>query len=138
MFILTPNCAEVSQAICGSSILLAWGQVAGLRLRVYLSLFLYERTTRCFFSYTLTAPALRNVVIGIYVIFINCIRNIPFSIIIYLKKTQVAQFDCDINISFIHLKNVISERNVGWKCSQQPGKHMIGVGKQHSGYLHFS
>lgn len=57
-----------------------------------------------FFSYTLTAPALRNVVIGIDVIFINCIKDIPFSIIIYLKKTQVAQLDCDINISFIHLK----------------------------------
>ena len=91
-----------------------------------------------FFSYTLTAPALRNVVIGIYVIFKNCIKDIPFSIIFYLKKTQVAEFDCGINISFIHVKNMISERNVDWKCSQQPGKHMIGVGKKHSIYLHFS
>lgn len=37
-------------------------------------------------------------------------------------------YKCDINISFIHLKNVISERNVSWKCGQQPGKHMIVVG----------
>ena len=40
MFILTPNCAEVSQAIRGSNILLVWGQVAGLRLRVYPTLFI--------------------------------------------------------------------------------------------------
>lgn len=53
-------------------------------------------------------------------------------------KKQVAQLDCDINISFIHCKNVISEGDVGWKYGQQPGKHVIGVGKQQSGYLHFS
>lgn len=39
MFLLIPNRAEVGQAVRGSNVLLAWGQVAGLRLRVYLFLF---------------------------------------------------------------------------------------------------
>lgn len=47
-----------------------------------LSAFFHVREPLADFLYT--ASALRNVVIGIYVIFINCIKDISFSIIIYL------------------------------------------------------
>lgn len=81
-----------------------------------------------------------------YMLFLQIALDISFSVINYLgrknqkkkPKKQAAQLDCDINVSFIHCKNVISERDVGWKCGQQPGKHMIGVGKQRSGYLQLS
>lgn len=64
-----------SQAVCDGNIFLAWGQdpITSQRLRVYLPLFMWENHY-LWENNLYTAPALRNVVIGIYVIFTNCIR----------------------------------------------------------------
>lgn len=64
-----------SQAVCDGNIFLAWGQdpITSQRLRVYLPLFMWENHY-LWENHLYTAPALRNVVIGIYVIFTNCIR----------------------------------------------------------------